>query len=83
MRPPVQYAGMKAAELLRMLVADALVIVGFVAASVLLYAALFTATTDTQLFFSIGALACAVVPLPLAIVMHNQIVRRRLTDPED
>jgi hypothetical protein len=74
---------MTTGELLRMLVVDALVIVGFAAGAFLLYTAIFVAPPGTQLFFSLGAIACAVVPLPLALVLHNQIVRRRLRSGDD
>lgn len=74
---------MTTGELLRMLIVDALVIVGFLAGAFFLYHALFVVSGQTQIAFSVGAIACSVIPLPIAVAMHNQIVRRRLKSGEE
>lgn len=65
-----------------MLLFDALVIVGFSLGALLLYRA-FTGPAETAAAFALLGIGSAVIPLPIAIVMHNQIIRRRLTVRED
>lgn len=69
---------MTTGDFLKMLVVDALVILGFLAGGYFLYLALTQGTADTEVALTLGAIAFALIPLPVAVITHNQIMRRRL-----
>ena len=73
---------MRLGEAIAITVTDILVVCGFVGGVVLFYQA-FHAGPGAEVALTLGAIAAAIIPLPLSMIVHHHFIRSRAIDATD
>ena len=73
---------MRVSEAIAITITDILVLCGFVAGCCLFYQA-FRAGAGAEVALTVGAIAAAIIPMPISMIVHNHFIRNRSRDAAD